>query len=483
MSGISAVLNTARNALLAQQIAMEVTSQNIANVNTLGYSRQKALLEPTAANTVARIKVGYGVEVDSVMQYVDEFTERTIQTKTAASEEYDAKAGILSHLETIFNETSDQGLGTIMNEFWKAWQDVANNPGSIPERTALIEKAQILARQFNSMSDDLKQIKQGMRTNIQATIADLNTAIKGIAELNEKITYGEASGTTANDLRDQRRVLLNNLSALIGTTYLEDANGSVKVLTSDGLLLVDGNESWGFEQDVDEIYYNHIPSDVSARIHGGEMGAWLDLRDETVPQYLANLDELAGTFIAEVNALHTAGYTLSGDTGKYFFEDFQVAPQTPNPGDYSQAASYIRLSDDILNHPENVAAGGASGEPGDSETAREILALQTDDTIQVRKWAIEDRGANRSSSLQTETMDDYYATLTGDLGLLIEENTQNATFAETMLQDLDRIRESVSGVNLDEEMTELIKIQRAYEAASKLVIIADEMLQTLLEIR
>ena len=483
MSGITAVLNTARNAMLTQQIAMEVTSQNIANVNTLGYSRQKALLESKAANTIARIKVGFGVEVDKVMQYVDEFTERTIQTKTSASEEYDAKAGVLSHLETIFNETSEQGLGTIMNEFWKAWQDVVNNPGSIPERTALIEKAQILARQFNSMSDDLNQIKLGMRTNIQATIAELNTAIEGIAELNEKIVYGEASGTTANDLRDQRRVLLNQLSSLIGTTSLEDANGSVTVLTADGFLLVEGKEFWGFEQDVDEIYYNHIPSDVSAQIHGGKMEAWLDLRDETVPQYLANLDELAGTFIAEVNALHTAGSTLSGDTGKYFFEDFQVVPQTPNPGDYSRAASYIRLSTDILNHPENIAAGGASGEPGDNETAMEILALQTDDTLQVRKWVVEDRGANRSSSLQTETMDDYYAALTGDLGILVAENTQNAAFAETMLENLDKVRESVSGVNLDEEMTELIKIQRAYEAASKLVLIADEMLQSLLEMR
>jgi flagellar hook-associated protein 1 FlgK len=483
MSGLTAVLNTARNALLAQQIAMEVTSQNIANVNTLGYSRQKALLESEAANTVVRLKVGFGVKVDSVMQYVDEFTERTIQTKTSASKEYDAKAGILSHLETIFNDTSDQGLGTIMNEFWKAWQDVANNPGSIPERTALLNKAQILTRQFNSMSDELNQIKLGMRTKIQDTIAELNTTIKGIAELNEKIIYGEASGTTANDLRDQRRVLLNQLSSLVGTTTLEDANGSVKVLTSDGFLLVDGKESWGFEQDVDEIYYNHIQFDVSAQIHGGKMGAWLDIRDETVPQYLANLDELAGTFIAEVNALHTAGFDLSGNTGNDFFEGFLAAPQTPNPGDYSQAASYIRLSDDVLNHPENIAAGGASGEPGDNETALEILALQTDDTIQVRKWVVEDRGANRSSTLQTETMDNYYATLTGDLGMLVEENTQNATFAETMLQDLNRIRESVSGVNLDEEMTELMQIQRAYEAASKLILIADEMLQTLLEIR
>ncbi len=251
MSGITAVLNTARNALLAQQVAMEVSSQNIANVNTLGYSRQRALLESRATHTAARIKVGYGVGVDSVYQYVDEYTERAIQTKTSAFEEYDAKAGILSHLEAIFNETTDQGLSSVMNQFWTAWQDVANNPGSLPERTALIEKAQILVKQFNSMSNDLNQIQQSMNTNIQSTIAEINTAIKGLAELNEKIVYAESNGTTANDLRDQRRVVLKDLSSLIGVTSLEDPNGSIKVLTTDGLLLVDGNESWGFEQDHD----------------------------------------------------------------------------------------------------------------------------------------------------------------------------------------------------------------------------------------
>jgi flagellar hook-associated protein 1 FlgK len=202
-----------------------------------------------------------------------------------------------------------------------------------------------------------------------------------------------------------------------------------------------------------------------------------------VPKYMADLDELAGTFISEVNALHRAGFNLSGDDDNYFFEDFKTAPQTPNSGDYSQAAAYIKLSADVLNHPENIAAGGTSGEPGDNENAMRILALQTDDTIQIRKWVFENRGANRSSSLQTETLDDYYRTLTGELGILIGDNTQNGAFAASMLENLDSVRESISGVNLDEEMMELMKTQRAYEAAGKLVSIADEMLRTILDLR
>ena len=322
MSGISGILNIARNALLAQQVAMEVTSQNIANVNTLGYSRQRAVLESVGSDSANRLKLGLGVGVDSVIQYVDQFTNRAINTKTASAGEYDAKAPILSHLETIFNETSDQGLGAVMNEFWKAWQDVANDPGGIAQRTALIERAQTLTNQFNAMSNDLNQIKQSMNTNIKATISELNGAIQGIADLNEKIVHAESGQGTANDLRDQRRILLEKVSGLIGTTYLEDENGSMKVLTTDGLLLVDGNESWGFEQDLDNIYWNHIPSDVSGRIHGGKMEAWLDVRDEIVPTYMADLDELAGTFISEVNALHTAGTTRFRRDREIFLREF-----------------------------------------------------------------------------------------------------------------------------------------------------------------
>jgi len=333
------------------------------------------------------------------------------------------------------------------------------------------------------MSNDLTQIKKNMNTNIKASIDEINKTIDGIAELNEKIIYAESSDTTANDLRDQRRILLEKLAGLIGTTSLEDRDGSVRVLTSDGLLLVDGNQSYGFTQDHDNIYWNNVTSDVSQRITGGEMGAWLDIRDEIVPQYLANLDEIAGTFIQEVNALHTAGYTLSGETGKYFFADFNVAPEIPNSGDYSGAAAYIRLSDDIKGNPENIAAGGVSGDPGDNENALQILALQTDDTLQIRKWTYENRGADRTSSLQTETLDEYYKTLTGELGILIGGNQQNLEFTQTLLQDLDDVRESVSGVNLDEEMMDLIKTQRAYEAAGKLVSIADQMLETLLSIK
>ena len=133
-------------------------------------------------------------------------------------------------------------------------------------------------------------------------------------------------------------------------------------------------------------------------------------------------------------------------------------------------------------NPANIAAGGLSGDPGDNENALGILNLQTDNTIQLQKWTFDRQGASRSSVSQTTTMEDYYTALVGNLGILSSGVTQNRDFAQSMNDSLNQVRDAVSGVNLDEEMTELMKIQRAYEASAKLIAITDEMLQALLQI-
>jgi len=306
-----------------------------------------------------------------------------------------------------------------------------------------------------------------------------------IADLNDKIVAAEADKTSANDLRDQRNSLLGELSSWLGNVSVEQGNGSVTVLTQGGNLLVDGNNHWDLQQSGNNIYYNNVPSDISKNLTGGQIGGWLDIRDEIVPQYKANLDELAGTLIRQVNALHSTGYTLSGQTGKKFFDNSQV----PISGDNTGAAGYIQLSTDVLDNPANIAAGSippaAPGDssPGDNENALKIVALQTDDSINIQKWTISDRGTSTSNSPQTETMDDYYRTLVGEIGTTTQAANENQSFVQSTLDNLQKLRDSVSGVNLDEELTELLKIQRAYEASSKMISIADEMLQTLLQVQ
>jgi flagellar hook-associated protein 1 FlgK len=349
-----------------------------------------------------------------------------------------------------------------------------------------LEKAELLSEQFNSLRTDLTQIKSDMNVSLQASIEELNSTSQGIAELNEKITAAESSGTTANDLRDQRTQLIEKISELVGNVYLEDNQGSLTVLTSNGIMLVDGSRHWELSQDGDNIYWNNIQSDISKRLVSGKIGAYLDVRDDIVPEYIANLDELAGTIIYQVNDLHYSGFGLNDSTGlKTFF--------VPNPGDdygahtpgatFAGAAGYIALSSDVKGNPANIAAAGLSGgASGDNENSLKISALQTDETIQIRKWLYENRGQTISSNLQTGTIGDYYQALTGDIGLSVQEFTQKQDYSQALLDNLSTLRDSVSGVNLDEEMTELMEIQAAYQAAAKLVTVTDEMLQSLFQI-
>jgi flagellar hook-associated protein 1 FlgK len=333
------------------------------------------------------------------------------------------------------------------------------------------------------MNESLYQIKKEMNTNLKLSIREVNRLVKQIAELNEKIVFAESDQTAANDLRDQRANHIEQLSELTGNVYLTDQQGALTVMSEDGMILVDGKYYWELSQDGNAIYWNGIASDISRKLQNGKIGAWLDLRDEIVPEYIANLDELAGTLMREVNTLHLEGYTLSGETGKYFFENFKTAPDTPNASDFTGAASYIRLSSDVKGIPANIAAGGVSGAPGDNENAMRILSIQTDGSIQIRKWNFDQRGAAILSTLQAETLDDYYRMLVGEIGVLTDEAAENQQFTQAFLAHLSELRDSVSGVNLDEEMVELMKVQRAHEAASKLITIADEMLQSLLEMR
>lgn len=489
MSGITLVLNLAREALMAQQRGIHVTGHNIANVNTPGYTRQRLILTANAVTVDSRIKLGLGVKSDSVVQYFDRLTTNHINQRTSELSKYESKQSILEYLQGIFNEESGNGLNKTLEDFWNAWQDLADNPGGIAERTALLQKTNNMCHRFYALYNGLVQTKDEMNINLKISVNELNTLTEQVASLNERIVASEASGTTANDLRDQRINLIEKMSQLVDTTYIESDNGSMMVLTTSGIPLVDANESWELNQEGNNIYWNNIPTDISNRLSGGKIGAWMDLRDEIIPQYMADLDELAGTMIYQVNQLHFDGFALDDSTGKTFFipnpgtttaDDDDYVTRTP-ASQFAGAAGSIALSPDVDGDPENIAASTAPGESGNNQNALAIQALQ-DETLNIRKW-IYQRGTLPSSQDQSGTMDEYYTIFVGDMGMLVEENNQNQSFNQTMIDQLNEIRDSISGVNLDEEMVNLIKYQHAFTAASKLVTVCDEMLQDLLSMR
>jgi flagellar hook-associated protein 1 FlgK len=364
-------------------------------------------------------------------------------------------------------------------------------------------------------------------------------------------------------------------------SYLEKDYGAVTVNTQSGVALVEGDSYWSLSQQGDRIYWNNIRSDVSNQLTGGKIGAWLDLRDNILPQYIANLDELAGTMIQQVNDLHYRGYTLDGQTNKYFFipstfpsdvtygtwggtsiassggvyantapaGTFQftvtsaagtgqvgtdaitlgwtgpggtsgsinldssyepgtlvnvsqglqiilgngtvvngdtfsinVVPGTPCPN-FAGASATIALSSDVENTPANIAASQSNDptETGNNQNALAIQAL-SDAPTSIRKWTYNNRGLTQSSGNSFETMEQYYNVLVGDIGMLTDEANQNQKFYETMINQLNDLRDSVSGVSLEEEMINMMKYQFGFLAASKLVSTLDQMMQTLIQV-
>ena len=573
------LMNIARGALLAQQMGVDVTGHNIANVNTPGYTRQEVVLQSSAETPLTGLKLGSGVFAQSVIQDFDSFTTENINQKTSSLSEYQTEKSVLDYVQEYFNEATGSGLSQDMGNFWNAWQNLSSNPAGTPERTALLQAAENMVQDFHGIRNGLTQTQEQMSTNLNGGVEQINSLDKQIASLNQQIVQVETNGTKANDLRDQRNNLVQNLSQLTDITYMEKDNGALTVMTKSGISLVDGDSSSTLSQQGDKIYWNNIQNDISSQLTGGKIGAWLDLRDNILPQYIANLDELAGTITQQVNDLHYNGYTLDGQTGKYFFNpvsftsdltygtwtgtsaasvggayastapagtfqftvtsasgtvgadditlgwtgpggtsgtvDFApgyvpgtmvsvsqglqislgsvASPGTVANGDtfsvdvapdFTGAAQDIALSSDVENTPENIAASQSSDSTatGNNQNALAIQALQ-DEQLNINKWTYQNRGGIQSSANQPGTMDDYYNILVGDIGSLDSEAGQNQDLNQTLINQLSDLRDSVSGVSLEEEMINLLKYQYGFTAASKLVSTADQMLQTLLQIQ
>jgi flagellar hook-associated protein 1 FlgK len=450
----------AENALLTHQQAINVTGNNIANVNTPGYSRQRLILSPRVISNSALGIIGNGVEAVEVQRIYDRFIGVQINNENQSLGRWAAQKQILDSIEVIFNESSGTGLSEAMNEFWNAWQDLSMNPSGQTEREVLVSISENLASIFNQKHADLKSSQQGIDANIKGAVEEVNQLAAQIADLNQKIINAESNGTPASEYRDQRDLALKELSELIDASTFEDTNGAVKVTLNGGFTLVDGishrslstqiNSSTGL---LDVLWAGNDSStvDITSSISGGKLMGWLEVRDGTIPDYLTQLNDLASTLMQEVNALHSTGFGLDESTGYDFFTGTD--------------ASDIQVNVDLINDVNRIAAASdLSGVPGDGSNSIAIANLQNKLTM---------NGG-------TTTFDDYYNTLVSNVGSEVRKINTNYEHQFEMVTHFENYRESISGVNLDEEMVNLVKFQSAYDAAAKLITTTDEMIQTVL---
>jgi len=457
MSNILGLLDIGRGALLAHQKAISITGHNIANVNTPGYSRQRVNMATNPGLTSVPGQMGAGVRVSDIQRIYDQFLGSQINTESYNLGKWEAEKSSLERVEIVFDETTGFGLNQAMGDFWNAWQDLANNPEGHTERQVLVAKSEIMAETFNKISSDLNQQQNDIDSSIEGAVIEINTIAGQISDLNIKISDIEKSGQSANDLRDERDLLLKELSSMIDISTFEGNDGQVSVLVGSGRPLVQPPYSLSLStvtnasghEDVVWVDRDGNTVDITNDISGGKLKGWLEVRDVKIEDYKARLDDLASSIITEVNNLHTAGFDLNGAAGGAFFT--------------GTSASDIAVDTNIINDVNLIAASG-TGAPGDNSNAIAIANLQN--------------GLLMSGG--TTTYDDFYNSLVSDVGIDVQSAQMNYDHQTAMAASLDNYRESISGVSLDEEMVNLVKFQHAYDAAAKLISAVDEMMNTVM---
>jgi flagellar hook-associated protein 1 FlgK len=327
MTDIYGVINLAGKALLIHQKAISVTGNNIANVNTPGYSRQKLKLQTSTPTQSALGPMGNGVEAIGIEREYNRFLGIQINAETETLGRWETQRDTLEIVESLFDESEDFGLNRCLSDFWTGWQDLSNDAPNFNERMVLQAKGSMVASSFNRISADLQKTQEGIDLNIEGAVEDINQLSKEIADLNQKIMESEASGQKANDYRDQRDLALRELSEIIDINSFEDASGRVTVSVGAGQPLVESNayrmlathvNASGFK-DVDWIDVDGTTQNITASISNGKMKGWLESRDVIIEDYLSRLDDMASTFMREINTRHASGYGLDESTGHNFF--------------------------------------------------------------------------------------------------------------------------------------------------------------------
>src|ERR1051325_2275802 len=459
---ITSTLSIAAQALKAQQLAIQTTGHNLANVATPGFSRQRADLVSATPSTEQGFPVGRGVDVRGVQQVVDRFMESELLTLHASADGSQAESDALARVQEVFPTSG--GIDSQLNAFFNAVSDLSNNPAGIPERTSVIGAANAMGQSLSQARQTLTSIQQSLDGEVQESAARVNVLLGQIADLNQQIAVTEGSGDSANDYRDQRQTLLQELTGLTGATVREEPNGAVNVSIR-GLLLV-GNDRYGALQTTSynaagfrTVTYqgpDGLTFDATSFLTGGKIGALLNARDSTVQNAADRLDQFAKTFVDQFNLQHAAGFDLNGTAGGAFF-----SPIAATAG----AASQVQVDPHVAADPKLIAAAAAANtSPGDNRNALALINVQS----------------TPYPALGGLDLQESYLSLVGDIGSQSQIAQAQAASQKSLLSQAQIRRESVSGVNIDEEMTNLIEFQRAFESASLLVRTADDMYQTMI---
>jgi flagellar hook-associated protein FlgK len=454
-------LNAATTALWAQRRALDVTGQNIANVNTDGYSRQRADLQAIGGSPVPAFYstspgIGAGVSADGITRIRDAFLEGRGHAEHANIARLSAESDAYLQVEAAFREPGDTGIQSLMGEMWSAWGDVDNGPHELSTRGAVIEKLQTLVGglQFShaTMGTQWKQTRE----NLSVLVDDVNKAAESVAKLNQAIQRATQSGLPANDLTDKRDLLIMKLSDQVGAVVRPSTDGMLDVVVG-GMALVTGNTASALSL-AGSLSPDTVTADPPRLVTssggftvrpGGTAAGQLNTLNVIIPGARAELDLFANNLATALNTAHGAGYDLDGNPGT------DILGSSSGP---LTAATISVLVTDKRKIAASAVAPVAGVPALDSSNADAIGQLR----------------------LSTTGPDAAYRAMIIELGVQSAVTQRNLGIQQVISTQVDAAREAVAGVNLDEEMTNMLSYQHAYSAAGRLVTAIDETLDVLI---
>ena len=448
------IFEIAKNGLQAHQKAIDVTGNNIANAATPGYSRQRADLEAIAYQKGLE-RVGLGVRVEDVERLRNEFLDLQIQGKTSKEGQLKEEQRILSQVESIFATDTGGDLNKLMNNFFDGFLSLSSNPESPDVRSQIIRDADSVAARISEMDGQLQNLQETIGDQSRELTSEVNRLLREIAELDSDITSGEGVGRQSNNKAlDQRTLKLQELSELVDLTSTQDSNKSL-TLRIGGIVVLQNGQASDINLELNEATnVNRLRLDNGKVLSnvGGKLGAQQNAYSNQIAEYRNNLDNIAQNLVEEVNELHSQGFGLNNSTGLNFFDE-----------DGTTATS-ISVNSTIRNDINRIAASSQQDSPGNSDVAEQIAALRDEELI------------------SGYTLSDYSVKLGVDAGSRVRELNSTLETTQASRELLVNQQESVSGVNIDEELTNLIKFQNAYQATARVLNTGQQMFDTLLTI-
>ncbi|WP_328462693.1 flagellar hook-associated protein FlgK [Actinoplanes sp. NBC_00393] len=478
-------LNTALTSLYAQRRGLDVTGQNIANASTEGYTRQRVVMQSQNANLVPGIysttsAVGSGVTVSSVERLRNTALDQRSFTEHANSAYHNERAAAYNLIEDVFGEPSDTALQGRLQDMWDGWNSVAANPDKAAPKAALLEQATTVAATLNDASASLNNQYQSTRLGLDTYVKDVNKAADAIAKLNKEIVVATAAGLQANELQDQRGMQMLKLAELTGATATELPNGAISVYVGSAPLVSEFNTRQieiapgsalrleDLDPDGADLDVNLRWTDTEAPVAaGGTIGANMELlaADGTLDAMVKRLNTVATKLATDINARTQGGTDVNGDV----HDPAYGADGTPGVAFFVSGNGLpLSAANITVNSAVNATTlAVSSGDPLGVNTPTKILDGTVADSIS-------DLSTSRTGA------DAEYQQLIGDLGVSAQSSMRRRDIQNAVTDQVDAARDSESGVNLDEEMTNLLTYQRGYEAASRVLTTIDSMLDQLI---